>query len=287
MKIINSIKEKIIVYKYPSLYILLFAVCIMFFNNLALFLISSVILSVALIFINKDAVRSTIAIGHYNSGKQEDAKKIFKSLVDNNTKNATPYAYYGNILLLEENQKEAIEVLEKGMLLKSNPLIHKNLALALSSSYWVNGEVPKAITTLEELKTKYGYLNHNVYATLGYLHLINDNLEKAIENTNLALMDDPKSATALDNMGQIELKRNNIEKSKEYFNEALEIKSNLVDSVYYLGVIEMLDKTKENAISAKKYFEKALECSISVMNTVTKQDIEDRIAECDEIISQN
>ncbi len=287
MNILDNIKDKLRTYKYPTMYLIVFAISILLFNSLFLFFLFSIILSVILFIVNKDAFSATLGIGHYNSGKTAEAMAVFKKLIDKNSKNGTPYAYYGNQLLLDGKPNEAIEILEKGLTLKGDSIVHKNLVLSLSSCYWFLGDIKKAIELLEGLKQKYGYLNHAVLSTLGYLYLIDDNIEKALENTNLALLDDPKSSAALDNLGQISLKQGNIEKATEYFNEALEIKPNLVDSIYNLGVIELAKNTDESTVKAKEYFEKALTCNISVMNTVTLEEIQEQLDTCNKIISES
>ncbi len=287
MNFLNNIKDKIKTFKYPSMYLVVFAVCILVFNSLTLFFVFSVILSAVLIYLNKDAAYATVGVGNYNSGKVEEGIAIFKKLVDKNSKNGISYAYYGNHLLLQEKPSEAIEVLERGLKLKKDPIIHKNIVLSLSSCYWFIGDVKKAIELLEDLKKQYGYLNHAVLATLGYLYFLDDNMEKALENTNLALIDDPKSSAALDNLGQIAYKQGNVEKAIEYFNEALEIKPNLVDSLYNLGLIELHKNTTESTLKAKEYFEKALTCSITVMNTVTESEIKEKLEICNKINSES
>ncbi len=275
----DDILYKLKKFKYPSIYILFFIVFGMILNNVLLLITVCVLFTIFLLFLNKDNILTIIAIGNYNSGKSSEALVMFKKLIDNNTKNATSYAYYGNTLLLEEKPNEAIPYLEKGLTLKCDSIIHKNLVLTLSSCYWVLGDIKKAISLLEELKAKYSYLNHSVLATLGYLYILENDLDKALENTNLALLDNENSSTALDNMGQIELKKNNIESAKEYFEKALLIKEDLVDSIYYLGVIALMENDKNSKIEAKKYFEKALTCNISVMNTVTKEEILEKLEE--------
>ncbi len=278
MEKLKEILDKLKRYKYPSIFIVLFIVFGLFLNNIALFIISAVVMALVLIFINKDNITTMIAIGNDNSGKHDQALKMLKKQIDNNTKNATAYAYYGNALLLEDKADLAIPILEKGLTLKYNTIIHKNLVLSLSSCYWVKGDIKKSIELLENLKSVYAYLNASVLATLGYLYLLDDNTDKAILNTELALDDNPDSSSALDNMGQIEFKLENFEKAKEYFEKALVIKENLVDSLYYLGCIYINENEKEKA---KSYLEKALNGNFSVMNTVTKEMCEEKLKDCE------
>lgn len=278
----KEILDKLKMYKYPSLYILLFIVCVMFMNSILMFFILSILLSAILILLNKDSVLTTIAIGDENSGRHQQALNSLEKLVKRNTKNATAYAYYGNMLLMDGNPKEAIVILEKGLTLKCNSIIHKNLVLALSSSYWVDGDVKKGIALLEDLIAQYSYINHHVYSTLGYLYLLDNNIEDATKYTSLALEDDETSSSALDNMGQIKFTLGEYDEAKDYFKKALAQRDNLADSLYYLGVIYLNEDTKD-LTQAKNYLERARACNVSVMNTITDEMIEAKLQELDKI----
>lgn len=272
-------------FKIAGYYIIIFFVSIVLLGSFALFLMLSLILSIFLLLKHKDGIYTMVAIGNANSGKLDKANKIFKKLIERNTKNATCYAFYGNMLLMENKPEDAIPILEKGLTLKYDAIIHKNLVLALSSSYWAKGDIKKSISLLEDLKAKYEYVNYSVLTTLGYLYLLEDDMDNALINTQKALVDNENSPSALDNMGQIFYKKGDNEKARDYFEKAVYQKENLVDSIYFLGVIALEEDSKDSAIQAKKYFEKALNCNFSIMNTVTEEMVREKLEEATKNIS--
>lgn len=273
--VINNLKG----YKYVIPYILIFIVFGFIYKSPSLMIISTLVLSLALALIFKDRFIAMYAIGKASTGDNATAEKSFKKLIDRNTKNSTVYLYYANIQLLKNDPDSAILYVEKGLKYKHNDIIHKNLMLVLSSSYWVKGDLDKAISILEDLRVKYEYVNYNVLATLGYLYYLKGDMEKAREISMLALEDNINSASAYDNLGQIELSENNLENAKEHFIKALSLKEDSVDSLFHLGVLYEKEGDYENAMDC---FTKAKSCVCSVVNTVTPEDIENHISELSE-----
>ncbi len=268
--------DKLKKYKYPTIYIILFIIFAMILKSTFLFIMASIVFSLLLLLIKKDAAMTTVAIAYANGGKIEESTKILTKLISKNTKYAPCYAFYGNTLLLDNKPLESIPILEKGLTLKPDSTTYKTLNLVLSSCYWVTGDIKKAINLLEDLQKKYDYLNSNVLATLGYLYLLDDNTDLARKTSLLALEDNESSSSALDNLGQIEFKCSNPTLAKEYFNKALDIKENLVDSLYYMGLISI---DEENYDQANFYLNKAKLCNFSVMNTVTLEMVNEKLAE--------
>jgi len=64
-------------------------------------------------------------------------------------------------------------------------------------------------------------------------------------------------------------------KAKEYFEKALYYKENMVDSLYYMGVISEAEGDKEKAID---YLTRASKCNVSSLNTVTLEQIKAKIS---------
>lgn len=278
----DKIKQNLKRYKFPTLYILLFLCFGLIYPNTFLLVLSILIVTVFLIFYYRDNIITMTAIGSNNSGDPEKAERIFKKLVDKNSTHATLYAYYGNMLLLDNRANDALPILEKGMSLKHDTIIDKNLALALSSCHWVLGDIKTAIKYLEDLQQKYDYINDSVLATLGYLYLLDEQVDNARKTTMLALEENPLSASALDNMGQIELHEKNYETAKECFLKALDVNPKLIDSVYYLGVVYEKEEDYQKAL---EYYNKALECNCSVLNTVNMDMIHESIKRVNDIVN--
>lgn len=213
----------------------------------------------------------------------------YEKALNANTKNAISIYNYGLVTLQSGDFNKALDLIYKSKALNDNILknsrknskkynraiiLHKNIALALASSYWRLNNLEKAINILEDLRKQFEYINANTLTTLGYFYLLVKNYEKATELTNLALKDDESYFPAWDNLGQIALETNDIPKAKEYFLKSLNINPKSVDSLFNLGIAEEIEQNKEKAI---EYFTKALECPINSLNTVTKEIINQKI----------
>lgn len=272
----EKFKDTLKKYRYPSIYLLIFFIFTFVYPNLFLLILSFLVFTFILFLMYKDNITTTFAIGKNNSGDTETAEKILQKLIDEDTKNATSYAYYGFMLLNSNKIDDAINVLEKGLTKKPNTIIHKNICLSLASAYWLKGDYKKGISILEDLQKQYDYVNDSVLSTLGYLYFLDGNLEKAKETSHLALQDNPECSAALDNLGQIALKEGNLDKAKEYFEKALNIKDTLIDSLYNLGIVYEKQGNIEEALEC---FEKAKLSSCSVFNTVTHDMVLQKIEE--------
>ncbi len=218
-------------------------------------------------------------IGNYFfiAGKTDKAVKIYNRALSKSSKNATVYLNYAILLVREGKAAEALEVLKKSEGIKKKKLItEKNILLTMGSCYWVLGEIDKAIHILEGMRNRYDYVNNHVLTTLGYMYLIKNDLDNALDCTQKAIKDTPNSGSAWDNLGQIYLKQNKFHDAKEAFNKAVGYNSNLADSYYYLGVISLQEENPDEALA---HFERAKQCSITLLNTVTLEQIDEKINE--------
>lgn len=274
MKTLEIVINNLRGYKYVIPYILIFIVFGFIYKSPTLMIISTVALSIGIAIVFKDRFIAMYAIGKSATGDNKTAEISFKKLIDRNTKNSTVYLYYANIQLLKNDPDSAILYVEKGLKYKHDDIVHKNLMLVLSSSYWVKGDIDKAISILEDLRVKYEYVNFNVLATLGYLYFLKGDMVKAREISMHAIEDNESSSSAYDNLGQIDLSENNLESAKEHFLKALSFKENSIDSLYHIGILYEKEGDFENAMDS---FEKAKTCVCSVVNTVTLEDIDKEI----------
>lgn len=210
---------------------------------------------------------------YFSTGKTAKAEAMFQRAIKGNPKNATIYLNYAILLVRNGDATPALEYLKKAQSLKPQVLTDKNIMLTMGSCYWVMGEIDKAVEVLESLRNKYDYVNCSVLITLGYMYLIKGDYEKAWELSNKAILDTPESGSAWDNLGQISFRQGDLSQAKESFLKAVQYKENLVDSYYYLGVIAEEEKLEDDA---KKYFQKAHSCTITSLNTITKEQVDEK-----------
>jgi tetratricopeptide (TPR) repeat protein len=212
---------------------------------------------------------------YYFIRKPDKAMEYYKKAVKHNTRNVKALYNYALDSMHNGNAEEALPILQRAEKINTKMLFEKLIPLAISSCYWIMGDIDKAIEILEKLQKTYRYINPSTLTTLGYFYMLKNDYEKAEKLTRDALADNEEYAPAWDNLGQIYYAQNNIEKAEENFKKALEYRENMPESLYYTGKIELEKGNKEEA---KKYLTKANECYISAMSTVTKEMIEEELA---------
>jgi len=214
------------------------------------------------------AVRGNIA---YIRGEQEKAKRLLRLSIDKNVASPAAHYNYANLVLRDGDAETALTCLRKTRTLKPDPMMEKNIHMTLGTCYWVNGEINKAIETLEQMRKDYEYLNENVLTTLGYMYIVQGDLDTAQELTDKAIDEAPEYAAAWDNRGQIFYLRKDFVQAKESFEKALAYKPTLVDSLYFMGLIYEAEGDRE---AARDYYLRANEAPISALNTVKKDELE-------------
>lgn len=261
----------------PLISIVIFIVLIAYLNSQFgnIVAISFAILFIlVLLIIFRYKTLTTLGIIFLAQSKSVKAEKIFKNIIAKNAKEPKAYLYYANSILHDGKATEAKEVLSKALLLKPDIITYKNIKLSLGSCYWLLNQIDDAIKVLTELQEEFEYINHYALTTLGFMHFLKDDYEKAKEITLLALEDNNESHSAWDNMGQIYYKEKDYQNAIEAFLKALSYKETLVDSLYHLGLIYEIQGDID---LAKEYLEKARLAPITSLNTVTLEEIEEKI----------
>ena len=200
-------------------------------------------------------------------------KKLLRAAIERNAKSPAAHHNYAILLVREGDGETALAVLNRALTFRLKVITEKNIRLTVASCYWVMEDIDKAIETLEDMRVRYEYVNVHVLTSLGYMYFLRGETDKALEFTNLALEDAPDNGAAWDNLGQIYFSLNEAEKAKEAFETAVSHKPDLPDSNYYLGLIAENEDDGEKAL---EYFSKAMECGLSALNTVTKEQIEEK-----------
>jgi len=141
------------------------------------------------------------------------------------------------VLLIRTNQfDKALEVLKKldkmvGQDPKERIDINVNYAIIL----WKKGHLDKALEILERefAKTK----NGTMYSIIGYLKIEKGDADEAIRFNREAIEYDDEDPVFLDNLGQTYYRLvGNKEKAKEYFDKAISLKPNAIDTNYFLAL---------------------------------------------------
>ncbi len=213
---------------------------------------------------------------YYFFRKPDKAKEFYTIAVKRNTRNVKALYNYALDALHEGRAEEALKVFQRAERINTKVLFEKLIPLAISSCYWVLGDIDKAIATIEDLQKKFNYINPNTLTTLAYFYLLKKDFDKAEELTNKALTDNEAYAPAWDNLGQIYFTKGDNKKAKDYFEKALNYRESMTESLYYMGLIS---KAEGDINKAKEYFEKANNGYISALSTVKRDDIEKELME--------
>ncbi|MDR1538710.1 MAG: tetratricopeptide repeat protein [Clostridiales bacterium] len=232
------------------------------------------LLTLALIIIFLPATLAVAGNYLYATGSAERAVPILKKAIDKNTPSPAAHVNYAIYLVRGGKGEDALYYLDKASKLKPDIMTQKNIELTKASCFWTIGKVDDAVNILEAMREKFEYVNAHVLTTLGYMHFLQGNLEKAEDITRQAIEDSPETGSAWDNLGQISFKRGDFESAKAHFEKAVEYKADLPDSHYYLG---LLAERENSLFEARDCYLRASSCNISALNTVTRQQIDDRL----------
>jgi tetratricopeptide (TPR) repeat protein len=228
---------------------------------------------------------SAVICRHYVTGmignyfyfirKPDKAMEYYTKAVKHNTRNVKALYNYALDSMHNGKADEALPILQRAERINTKPLFEKLIPLAISSCYWIMGDIDKAIEILENLCREFKYVNPSTLTTLGYFYLLKGDCERAEKITKKALKDNPEYAPAWDNLGQIKYTLGELDDAEKYFVKALNYRENMPESLYYMGKIEA---QKGNTEKAKDYLKKADGLYISSMSTITKEMITEELA---------
>ena len=221
-----------------------------------------------------DALKVRKAVMLHNKGDLAGAKAAYEALYADGVMDAAYLLPYTILLLREGNEadaekvKEILRKVEKlpGLSAQQKTEIHINYACA----QYKLGNLPEAIHLLEasHKHSPTGIL----YETLGYLYVEAGDAEKGLPFNEEALDYDDEDPITLDNMGQMYYRvLNDREKALPYFQKAVEIKENQIDSLWFLS---RYDLEKGDKAAAREKLETALSGRFSPLNYASKEMVE-------------
>lgn len=164
-------------------------------------------------------------------------------------------------------------------ILKPNDFKTAEFNMALIT--WKRGNLNDAIMQMEELYSE-GYLNSNLYGSLGYFYIANNEIDKAIEFSKEGTEYNPDDLITLDNLGQAYIAAGNLEEAEEIYDRIFEKEPQFIEPFYNYATL--LEKHGELS-DAKECYEKALELEEKFLSTVTHDMVRDAIARVDEILN--
>ncbi len=211
----------------------------------------------------------------YTADNAEETIKWMQMAYNTGAARATTVTTYGYLLLKNSRLEEAMKVFEDQL---RSPKTTNNELYNIKSNYalglWKQGKLDEAIETLENVIPN--YKTTNIYGSLGYLYNLKGDLEKALAFNLEALNYNSTGTVILDNLGQTYYLKGEQEKAVEIFNKLIALNPKFPEAFYdYALVLQKLgdrEKSIEMLRNAQKY-------KINYLSTVTKEDIESRLAE--------
>lgn len=224
-----------------------------------------------------DSFKARKALMMHQKGNPEAAEIEYQKLYEGGYISAAYLLPYSVLLLRrggEENYLKVKEILKKAEKAPDLDDTHrKQLLMNYAVAQYKLGEMEKAIQLLERVHQKGP--NGLIYGALGFLYIQAGNTEKALAYNQEALEYDDEDPVTLDNLGQTYYRLlNDKETARGYFEKALDIKENQIDTLYFLSRYDLEEGKKEDAMEK---LEKAAAGRFSPLNYVTRDQIEQEL----------
>ncbi len=224
-----------------------------------------------------DGFKARKALMMHQKGNAEAAEAEYQKLYEGGYIAASYLLPYSVLLLRrggEENYLKVKEILKKAEKAPDLDDAHrKQLLMNYAVAQYKLGEMEKAVQLLERVHQKGP--NGLIYGALGFLYIQAGNTEKALSFNREALEYDDEDPVTLDNLGQTYYRLlSDKETARGYFEKALEIKGNQIDTLYFLSRYDLEEGKKDAAVEK---LEKAAEGRFSPLNYVTKDQIEEEL----------
>ncbi|MCX7921158.1 MAG: tetratricopeptide repeat protein [Clostridia bacterium] len=169
-----------------------------------------------------------------------------------------------------EADKVLSELLEKDLKDDDKMLIKSNMALVL----WKKGKLDEAIAMLEELHRQ--VKNTTIYGSLGCLLILKGNLDRALKFNLEAYAYNSSNNIIMDNLGNTYYLREEYDKAQEIYQKLMEANPAFPEAYYNYGLVLLRRNESQKALDS---FKKALKYQVSFLNTVTSEEIQQRIKE--------
>lgn len=242
--------------------------------NVWLGLLTAVIYLAVLVYMSRAVIYSMRGSKAYSRGMTDEAIRLFGKAYATKKASVRASVSYAYILLKNADLAKADEIMTQ--VLKENgnspdlPYIKSIMALVL----WKKGELDAAVEMLEEVIKV--YKTTSVYGSLGYLLILQGNLEKALQ-FNLEAYDYNSSDKIIqDNLGQNYYLLGMYDKSDEVYKPLLEKAPGFPEPYYGYSLLLLAMGRKDEAL---EYMKKALGYKFSFLSTISREEIEAKIKE--------
>ncbi len=223
----------------------------------------------------KASLKARAAAAKQAKGDAEGAMALYAEAVELGVKDPRSLLNYSVLLIRNGDYQVARDLLVKIQKYPMPDESRRTLFVNYASCVYKMGELQKGIELLERQHQKQPC--GIVYQTLGYLYIEAGDLDKALEFNTEAVDYDDEDSIVLDNMAQTYYRlAHDKEKAKPFFEKALEVKPNQIDTLYFLAQYDIEAGNKD---AAREKLETALEGRFSPLNYASKDMVEKAIRE--------
>ena len=224
-------------------------------------------------------------LGSFNCQKdREKGLKFMELSMKTGKMRSKSQLLYAYLLVRNGFLDEAESIINKTTYLGKDilkPVDFKTADFNMALITWKRGNLNDAIMQMEELYSD-GYLNSNLYGSLGYFYIANNEIDKAIEFSKEGVEYNPDDLITLDNLGQAYIAAGNLDEAEEVYDRIFEKEPQFIEPFYNYATL--LEKHGELS-DAKECYEKALEYDEKFLSTVTHDMVRDAISRVDEILN--
>lgn len=211
------------------------------------------------------------ALIEHNKGNLEKAAKQYEEAFAKGADKASIFLGYALLLSRLGEWEKAVEYLRKAEKARDVTADQKQqVVLHYAVLQSKLGNLARGIELLRQLfqKNKTGLL----YQALGYMLIETGDADEALAFNLEAYDYDDEDAITVDNLAQTYYRLlGDKETAKKYFDKAYELKSDGIDTLYFLALYDIDAGNKD---AAREKLEKALEGRRSALNYATKERIE-------------
>ena len=205
-------------------------------------------------------LKARVLYGYYllKQGRTEDAERVFERYI---------------MPLRSVRRKEKVK--KKGKYQKQTYIKRNKKELLAKTNYalllWKRGRIDEAVDMLEYVFRR--MRTTVIYGNLGYLYIVQGNLEKALKFNEKAYEFAPQNNVILDNLGCTLLALGKLQEAKDVYEEMFQNEKppKFPEAFYDYGQVkEQLGDLK----GAKELYQKALTYPFSGLSNVTKEEVE-------------